>query len=377
MIEKNLGLDIGISSLGWAVIKYDKELSKKNDFSNNEVIKSGVRLFTQAENPKTKESLALPRRLARGARRVIKRKARRLKAIKLLCIKYLNLSEDDMFSKTNSIFNAKNRKDIWQLRDKALKRELTNIELSRVLIHIAKRRGYKSNRKVDELENSEGKKVLFAIKNNQNLLNNYSTIGQAIYQSTKKSHIRRNKKDDYNHSISRLMLENEISIIFEKQRLFKDTKINDEFIKKYIDLFSKQKDFASVDKMVGYCTLEGKKEKRAAKATYSAEKFVTLTKLINTKIINSKGKERTFSKDELNQVLLLCKQKENPTYLNIKEIINLEENSHFKGVDLYKIDKKTGEVTKTKTKFDNAFKAFHKLRKLVEKKLSKIHWLNL
>lgn len=69
MIEKILGLDIGISSLGWAVINYDKE--KKE---NNKIIKSGVRIFTVAENPKTGESLALPRRNARGARRTIKEK---------------------------------------------------------------------------------------------------------------------------------------------------------------------------------------------------------------------------------------------------------------------------------------------------------------
>ena len=377
MVERILGLDIGIASVGWAVINYDKELTIKDDFSNNQIIKSGVRIFTIAENPKTGESLALPRRLARGARRTIKRKTKRLKAIKLLSIKYLNLTKDDLFSKEESIFNAKDRRDVWQLRDKALKRKLTNIELSRVLVHIAKRRGYKSNRKVDELGNTEGKKVLSAIENNKALLDNYLTIGQAIYQSTKESRVRRNKKDDYNHSISRDMLEKEINLIFKKQKLFDNEYINDNFKKEYIYLFLEQRDFASVDKMVGTCTLEGKKEKRAAKATYSAEKFVTLTKLINTKIVNNEDKERSFNEQELNKLLLLCKQKENPTYLNIKETIELDEKSYFKGIDFYEIDKKTGEVTKKARKFVSGFKAFHKLRKLIEKKLSKIHWSNM
>ncbi len=377
MVEKILGLDIGISSVGWAVVNYDKNLTKKEDFSSNEVIKSGVRIFTIAENPKTGASLALPRRLARGTRKTIKRKTKRLKAIKLLCIKYLNLSKDDLFSKEHSIFNSKNRTDVWQLRDKGLKRKLTNIELARVLVHIAKRRGYKSNRKVDEGGNTEGKKVLSAIENNNALLDNYLTIGQAIYQSTKISHIRRNKIDDYNHSISRDMLEKEINIIFKKQKLFENTLINENFKKEYIDLFVKQKDFASVDKMIGFCILEGKKEKRAAKAAYSSEEFVTLTKLINTKIVNNDDKERLLNEQELNKILLLCKQKEYPTYINIRDTINLEEKSYFKGIDLYEINKKTGEVTKKATKFVSGFKAFHELRKLIEKKLSKIHWANL
>lgn len=46
-----LAFDIGISSIGWA-------------FSENDELKDcGVRIFTKAENPKTGESLALPRRL--------------------------------------------------------------------------------------------------------------------------------------------------------------------------------------------------------------------------------------------------------------------------------------------------------------------------
>lgn len=371
MVERILGIDIGISSVGWALVDYDKRNSL-----NNKIIKSGVRIFTIAENPKTGESLALPRRLARGARKTNKRKKQRIKAIKYLFIKYLNISKDDLFAKEN-IFNNKKQKDVWQLRDKALKRELTNIEFARVLTHIAKRRGYKSNRKVDELGNSDGKKVLTAIEENKKLLNGYITIGQAIYQSTKSTHIRRNKKDDYNHSVSRAMLESEINIIFEKQKEFNNNSAIDKFKNDYLELFLEQKEFASVYDMVGYCTLEGKSAKRAAKRAYSSEEFVTLTKLINTKIVNEDGKERSFTKEELKKIIDLCKQSEQPTYNKIKEIIPLDVNSHFKGIDFFEIDKKTGEVTKKATKFKSGFEGFHKLRKVIEKALSKAHWQNI
>lgn len=46
MKERILGLDIGITSIGWAVIDYSADNSTKN-----RVIKSGVRIFTVAENP--------------------------------------------------------------------------------------------------------------------------------------------------------------------------------------------------------------------------------------------------------------------------------------------------------------------------------------
>ncbi|RYA24295.1 type II CRISPR RNA-guided endonuclease Cas9 [Malaciobacter halophilus] len=371
MSERILGLDIGISSLGWAIIDYDK-----NNSLNNKIIKSGVRIFTIAENPKTGESLALPRRNARASRRTIKRKKQRIKGIKNLLVKYLDFSKDEIFSPKN-IFNEKKQKDVWQLRDKSLKRELTNKEFARVLMQIAKRRGYKSNRKVEENGNSEGKKVLSSIEKNKKLLNNYLTIGQAIYQTTKETRTRRNKKDDYNHSISRDMLVDEINIIFEKQKEFKNPFASDNLKQEYLELFLKQRDFASVDKMVGFCTLEGKPNKRAAKASYSAELFVTLTKLINTKIIDNNHKERSLTKEELEKIILLCHQSEQPTYLKIKEIICLDESSHFKNVSFYEIDKKTGEVSKKTTKFISAFKGFHSLRKVIEKTFSKTHWQNI
>jgi len=373
MNQRILGLDIGIASIGWALVDYDKD-----NLTNNKIIKSGVRIFTIAENPKTGESLALPRRLARGARRTIKRKRKRLINIKNLFVKYLNISTNDIFLE-NNIYNDTNLKDVWQLRDKALKRKLTNNELARVLTHIAKRRGYKSNRKVQEQGDSEGKKVLNAIDENKKLLSSYLTIGQAIYQSTKQTKIRRNKKDDYNHSISRDMLTDEIKIIFEKQIEFGNN-LSDEFKNKYMELFLNQIDFASVDNMVGTCTLEGKSEKRASKRAYSSEEFVTISKLINTKLIDENGNERSFTKDELTKVLDLCKQSEQPTYLKIRNAINLNHNTTFKILDYLQVDtkKNTGEfINPEKEKFKSAFIGFHTLRKRVEKSLSKIHWHNL
>ena len=145
MTERILGLDIGIASLGWAVINYNRE-----DRSQNRIIKSGVRLFTKAEHPKDGSSLALPRRQARGARRTIKRKRQRMKKIKYLFVHYFGLTKENLFVVNNgedrTIYTQKgmakeNRQDVWELRDKALNKILTPIEFARVLTHIAKRRG--------------------------------------------------------------------------------------------------------------------------------------------------------------------------------------------------------------------------------------------
>ena len=54
-----LGLDIGIASVGWAMVEID---DKENPIR---LIDLGVRVFERAEVPKTGDSLAATRRLAR------------------------------------------------------------------------------------------------------------------------------------------------------------------------------------------------------------------------------------------------------------------------------------------------------------------------
>ena len=73
-----LGLDIGIKSVGWSVL----------DCSENgeptKIIALGSRIFDAAEQPKTGDSLAEPRRMARGNRRSLRRRAARLIYIRRL-----------------------------------------------------------------------------------------------------------------------------------------------------------------------------------------------------------------------------------------------------------------------------------------------------
>ncbi len=138
MVERILGIDLGISSLGWAVVEYDKD----ND-ENNKIIDCGVRLFTAAETPKEKESPNKVRREARGLRRVIKRRRVRMNKIKRLCQKYHLIKEIDLHEDAGMFHSSSNRVDVWKLRHDALYRLLNGGELARVLIHIAKHRGYK------------------------------------------------------------------------------------------------------------------------------------------------------------------------------------------------------------------------------------------
>lgn len=91
---KTLGLDIGITSIGWAFIE------------DNELKDCGVRIFTKAENPKTGESLSLPRREARGVRRRLARRKQRLNELKKLICKEFGFNLKDYYSNDGELPKA-------------------------------------------------------------------------------------------------------------------------------------------------------------------------------------------------------------------------------------------------------------------------------
>ena len=75
-LKYRLALDLGSTSLGWALIK----LNDGEKLEPTAIIKAGVRIFNSGRDPKTEASLAVTRREARSMRRrrdrLLKRKAR-------------------------------------------------------------------------------------------------------------------------------------------------------------------------------------------------------------------------------------------------------------------------------------------------------------
>ena len=110
----SLGLDIGISSIGWAVLDLDKE--RIHDL--------GVRIFEKPEDPQNGDSLAKPRRDARSARRRLKRRRQRLNNLKQFFIDQ-NILTRDRIEEVLSDKSEFNKLDVYALRSKALTEELS------------------------------------------------------------------------------------------------------------------------------------------------------------------------------------------------------------------------------------------------------------
>lgn len=272
-----IGLDIGITSVGWSVLKLDENEQPYR------IDKLGSRIFDAAEHPKDGASLAAPRREARGARRRLRRHKHRLERIRYLITKEKILSEEDL----RCLYDG-DLSDIYMLRTKALDEKVTEKEFARILIHLAQRRGFKSNRKVDvEDKKSDAGALTSAVKENTDLMERkaYRTVGEMLYKDEKFSECKRNKQESYKNTVSRSQIEDEIHIIFKKQREFGQAFASEKIEEEYSDIVLSQRSFEEgpgegpssspspyagnqIEKKIGKCTFE-KDEPRAVKGSYS------------------------------------------------------------------------------------------------------------
>lgn len=372
----SLGLDLGIASVGWAVIeREDNGLNMPR-----RIVDLGVRCFDIPEESKTKESLAVGRRNARGMRRRIQRRAARIKKVKSLFIKYgLMKSVEEL----NKVFDtsAEDWRDPWQLRNEALSRILKPNELIQVLTHISKRRGFKSNTKNEnpELKDIKTEGALkSAVEHNSKMLieKGYRTIGEMIFKECEieeddvRKH-KRNKADQYIHTVSRNDLLNEIKYIFQIQRKLGSPFVPENFESEFIDLWSYQKSFASGDDIInriGKCSILGftnqeNPPRRAPSACFTSEYFGLLQAINNLRVIKD-GLEYSLSHEEKMMVRQIAFDLKEVSYKQIRNYLKLNVQTVFKAHNIKK--DKNGNADESKTKFF-CMKNYHELKSAINK----------
>lgn len=367
-----LGLDIGITSVGWAAL----ELNTHNEPIR--IIDLNSRIFERAEVPKTGESLAAPRRMARSARRLTRRRAFRLHRVRRYLMRHHILTAEDIEALYAD--SAKNT-DIYDLRYQALSQPVSNCDWARMLIFFAKHRGFKSNRKNASTAGDEGT-MLQAVKENQDLLQKYRTVGEMLYADNKFKTCKRNKGGSYALTVSRTMLADEIHTLFAVQRNLGQSYASEKLEAEYIDIFSAQRNFDEgpggnspyggnqIEKMIGQCTFE-KAEKRAPKASYAFMAF-NLWQKINHFSLSEGGQRRFLGQPEKEILASLAWEKENITYWDIRKLLKLGDDVQFSDVNYtMKKSKKseiadiTGEEAEKKTKF-SWVKEYHSIRRALD-----------
>lgn len=314
-----LGLDIGITSVGWAVLNLDRR----------RIEALGTRAFNAAEDPKTKAPLAEPRRLARSARRRLRRRAGRLKRAKELFVRFGLVASD----RTEAAFvTAREKPDPWQLRAEGLDRVLTGEEFARALFHIAKRRGFKSNRKHDGAkEDGEMKK---GIERTRGMFRErgYRTVGEMFARDAEFAERKRNADGAYTNTVERAMLEEEVRLLFEAQRRLGSDLASEALEREFFDVFLWQLPFASGDRIlekVGLCTFLGTEgEKRAPRSCWTAERFTLLSDI--SAMTWTEDGERKRPDDEQRSILLeMAYSHPKVTYKQVRAKLGLPDSARF------------------------------------------------
>lgn len=372
-----LGLDIGIASVGAAVVQ-------TNSFDKPcHLTEPNVRTFPAAECRENGKyygkSAAVPRRECRSTRRRIKRKQLRMNCIKQTLQK-AGLIDIDEFMKRYSDGTLPN---VYQLRYEGLDRLLTDDEFAQILIHIAKHRGFLSTRRADKKDKESGA-ILAATSANQKLMmeKGYRTVGEMMYldesfhtpcSSNEQGFIvtPRNKAKDYKHTIYRSMLVDEVHVLFDAQRKLGNTKATETLESEYLEIMTRQRSYdlgpglqadgtKSPFAMDGYKSNAGectfyKEETRAAKGTYTAELSITLQKINNLKLVDRYGDDRFLTDEEKQKILEYISKHKTMKYKTVKTLLGIDPMIRFNLLN-YGKKKKTKKESDDKTKDDSTKK---------------------
>lgn len=376
MGEIVIGLDIGIASVGWAVL------------NEHRIMDLGVRCFDKAETAKEGDPLNLNRRQARLLRRRLYRRAWRLTQLARLLKREGLIQDSKLFSHSPAFAESdptdpagKRQRTVsaWELRREGLDRLLTPLEWARVMYHLCKHRGFHWISKAEEAaaaSDAEGGRVKQGLKNTKALMESKSYRSAAEMVLAEFPDAQRNKRGQYDKALSRVLLGEELGLLFATQRRLGSPHTSEAFEKLILGngdrrsgLFWQQKPaLAGADllKMLGKCTFE-QDEYRAPKASFSAERHVWLTRLNNLRIVVD-GRSRPLNDAERRAALLLPYQTESFKYKTLKTALIKaglwNDDLRFGGLAYPSLSQ--AESGKTKDPEDQIFvklPAWHELRK--------------
>lgn len=304
-----LGLDVGIASVGWAIVE-------KDTYS---IIDSGVRLFQEG----TAEDNAA-RRTKRGTRRLTRRRKQRLED-------FIQLSKD-----FNIIVKPTFLSDPLSLRIKGLTEKLTNDEIFTALYHIIKYRGT-SLETVSESDEEKGTKGI--LNANEKLLSKYQYV--CLVQK-----YRLDSNMQYRGNENTFKTENYVQ---EAVKILSNQDVPEAYKQKVIDLIKRRRHFSEgpgseksptpygryfindkneiefidlIEKMRGRCSVFNN-ELRAPKNAPSVELFNFLNDLNNMNVENKK-----ITQNQKNLIInnFIINGKQGITVKQLAKFLEIDEN---------------------------------------------------
>ncbi len=339
MAGPTLGLDIGSNSIGWALI----------DEENKNIVAIGVRVFPEGVDRDQKGgelSKNETRRVVRGIRRQIARRARRKRKLREALVHAGLYPADPAAQRQLESQNP------YELRRRALDAQISPFEIGRVLIHLNQRRGFLSNRKADKSKKKEDSETLAEISALAAEIANagHRTLGEHLSNSYAIDPLSRIR----GKHTRRDMFEQEFDAIWEAQRRFHGRLLTDAL--KYgtrgkqsyprkperighdaatalaavgiHGLIFFQRPMYWSKSVVGQCELDPK-QKRCPRADRVAQHFRVLQEVNNLRIIAGDGEIKELTSDQRQKLLKLLYQKEEVKFDEIRKKLGLLESDGF------------------------------------------------
>ena len=211
-MKKILGLDLGVSSIGWALVN-----EAENQAEKSSIIRLGVRV-----NPLTvdeKGNFETGKSITTNADRTLKRSMRRnLQRYKLRRAALIDTLMSYGWINEGSILAESGKDTTFQtlkLRAKAAEKEISLEELARVFLNINKKRGYKSSRKLNKSDNTDDGSLIDGMETARILSEESITPGEYSYRFLCEGKEEKNLPEFYKSD-----LENEFERIWAFQKQF-------------------------------------------------------------------------------------------------------------------------------------------------------------
>ena len=170
--KKILGLDLGVSSIGWALIEEGKE--------SRDILGMGSRIVPLSPDDTNEFSSgnAISKNAKRRQKRTIRRGYDRYQLRRNQLGQWLQKQDmvpDDKLMKLPPL-------ELWQLRAKAAKSPIKKHELGRVLYHLNQKRGYKGTRAEEASADKKETEYVAEVRNRHQIIKEAGmTVGQWFF----------------------------------------------------------------------------------------------------------------------------------------------------------------------------------------------------
>lgn len=350
-----LALDLGSTSLGWAVVLL-KEIA--GEWRPAAIIKAGVRIFSDGRDPQKGASLAVHRREKRAMRRRRDRLLKRKHRMMALLLRH------GFFPADVDERKALESLDPYELRAKGLNGALAPAEFARALFHINQRRGFKSNRKTDKKEN-DASALKAAINTLRGQIDTEGadgkarTVGELLWRRMEagtgvraryretpvvKEDGKKRIDKSYDLYIDRAMIEAEFDALWAKQADLNPAAYTEAARAELKDCLLHQRPLKPVKP--GRCTLEPDEE-RAPLALPSQQRFRIYQEVNNLRVLGEGLRDEPLTLEQRDALVDALEHNGKRSFTQIKRLLGLPGASQFNLEDVKRQELKGNSTSAT------------------------------